>query len=348
MTSDFLGGHHCAQMPLKSGEDRLALEKEYYWPNGSEIVVNMWGQSDFVRSKVKQFAEEWTRYANITFKWMERDAPGDSDIRVSFDRDGYWSYIGTNCHNASQDQPTMNYGGMTDDMSDLEFSTAVCHEFGHALGFIHEQASPVANIQWNKPVVYEYYKRVYNWDQSAVDFNLFASAKQEDVINSRYDRTSIMQYSYDASMTLDGSSAPWNRVISDLDKVFAMRLYPKDGIQRTTTDGVYFINRERNGFEASGIAYYSKFGNNDGQQPDTYVEVSNGSFTWWENGGEATFSGSGHVIKWNLADDAGRSPLYTRVGFADKEGEKWNVYRDDNRVLFEHDGWQFRAVFWAF
>jgi hypothetical protein len=87
-------------------------------------------------------------------------------------------------------------------------------------------------------------------------------------------------------MTLDGSSAPWNRVISNLDKVFAMRLYPKEGIQRTTTDGVYFINRERNGFEASGIAYYSQFGNNDGQQPDTYIEVSNGSFAWWENGGE--------------------------------------------------------------
>lgn len=87
-------------------------------------------------------------------------------------------------------------------------------------------------------------------------------------------------------MTLDGSSAPWNRVISNLDKTFAMRLYPKEGIQRTTTDGVYFINRERNGFEASGIAYYSQFGNNDGQQPDTYIEVSNGSFAWWENGGE--------------------------------------------------------------
>ena len=96
------------------------------------------------------------------------------------------------------------------------------------------------------------------------------------------------QYSYDASMTLDGSSAPWNRVISNLDKTFAMRLYPKEGIQRTTTDGVYFINRERNGFEASGIAYYSHFGNNDGQKPDEYVEVSNGSFAWWENGGEGT------------------------------------------------------------
>jgi len=101
--------------------------------------------------------------------------------------------------------------------------------------------------------------------------------------------TNSRQYSYEASMTIDGSSAPWNRVISNLDKTFAMRLYPKEGIQRTTTDGVYLINRERNGFEASGIAYYSHFGNNDGQKPDEYVEVSNGSFAWWENGGEGTF-----------------------------------------------------------
>lgn len=47
MTSDFLGGHHCAQMRVQPGEDRLALEKEYYWPNGSEIVVNMWGYAIF-------------------------------------------------------------------------------------------------------------------------------------------------------------------------------------------------------------------------------------------------------------------------------------------------------------
>ena len=53
---------------------------------------------------------------------------------------------------------------------------ALYHEFGHALGFIHEQASPIANIQWNKPVVYEYYQRVYGWSQASVDFNLFLTA----------------------------------------------------------------------------------------------------------------------------------------------------------------------------
>ena len=53
-------------------------------------------------------------------------------------------------------------------------------------------------------------------------------------------------------------------------------------------------------------------------------------------------------MKWNLAEDAGRSPRYNRVGFAEKSGERWNVYRDDGRVLYERDGWQVQAMFWAF
>lgn len=132
MSSDFLGGHCCAQMKAVPGEDRLALEKEWYFlylfpPDLCRSLTSSYRQSDFVRSKVIQvkirsqsqtcrmwpganlvelvdsgtvanpiqFANEWTRYANLTFKWMERDALGDSDIRISFDRDGYWSALGT-------------------------------------------------------------------------------------------------------------------------------------------------------------------------------------------------------------------------------------------------------------
>jgi hypothetical protein len=68
-----------------------------------------------------------------------------------------------------------------------------------------------------------------------------------------------------------------------------MRCYPKEGIVRNTQDGVYLVNRARGGGRtASGIAYYSHFGNNDGQQADDYAEVSNDGFTWWKNGGEGT------------------------------------------------------------
>jgi hypothetical protein len=69
-----------------------------------------------------------------------------------------------------------------------------------------------------------------------------------------------------------------------------MRCYPKEGIVRNTQDGVYLVNRARGNQRASGLAYYVNFGNNGGQEPDDYVEVSNGDYTWWENGGQGTQS----------------------------------------------------------
>lgn len=42
--------HSCAQLGAAppsadnpSGEDRLALDNRSLWPNGSELIVNMWG-----------------------------------------------------------------------------------------------------------------------------------------------------------------------------------------------------------------------------------------------------------------------------------------------------------------
>lgn len=78
--------------------------------------------------------------------------------------------------------------------------------------------------------------------------------------------------------------------MSPLDKIFIMRCYPREGIVRNTQDGVYFVNCTRGDQRASGIAYYTHFGNNDGQTPDDYVIVNSGDFQWWENGGEGMCS----------------------------------------------------------
>jgi hypothetical protein len=69
-----------------------------------------------------------------------------------------------------------------------------------------------------------------------------------------------------------------------------MRCYPKEGIVRNTQDGVYLVNRVRGNQRTSGLAYYVNFGNNDGQEPDDYVEVSNDDYMWWENGGQGIHS----------------------------------------------------------
>jgi len=161
-------------------------------PPIASTTNNMFSQSDFVRSKVIQYATEWSLYANLTFNFMARDAPGDSDIRVSFTPGGSWSYIGTGAKTIPQTEPTMNFGWFDDETSDQEFSRTVIHEFGHAIGCIHEQASPVVDIPWNKLAVYAHYLEVNGWDKDKVDHNVFRKAEQASTLNSNWDKTSIM------------------------------------------------------------------------------------------------------------------------------------------------------------
>jgi serralysin len=46
------------------------------------------------------------------------------------------------CQQILDPKPTMNYGWMTPDSSDDEVHRVVAHEFGHALGLIHEHQNP--------------------------------------------------------------------------------------------------------------------------------------------------------------------------------------------------------------
>jgi hypothetical protein len=153
-----------------------------------------------VKAKIQQFANEWSEFANISFSFIDS---GDADIRIDCNDKGFSnSYIGTSSKRLSQEQPTMNFGWFTDSTDDTEFSRTVVHEFGHAIGLAHEQASPVSNIPWNKPFVYDYYMKTYGWDQGMVDGNVFSTISQDETSESPFDRTSIMQVTHLQSMTI--------------------------------------------------------------------------------------------------------------------------------------------------
>jgi hypothetical protein len=94
--------------------------------------------------------------------------------------------------------------------------------------------------------------------------------------------TGLREYPYSPEWTTDGSSAGWNRVLSDQDKTFIMQRYPRSGPVRTTNDGVYLVNCFKDNQVSSGIAYYSFLGNNDGKQPTAYIDVSKGQNIQWE------------------------------------------------------------------
>ena len=59
-----------------------------------------------------------------------------------------------------------------------EYERVVVHEFGHALGAIHEHQNPKGGIEWNLPAVYKYFAGPPNfWSKEDVDVNVLGSTR---------------------------------------------------------------------------------------------------------------------------------------------------------------------------
>jgi hypothetical protein len=133
---------------------RMAVVREKLWDIGANIRIKFINGEHSVQQKVKNYATQWMNYANLNSIFVE---DGDAEIRIAFEPDGSWSYIGRDALEIPQNEPTMNYGWLTPESPEEEYSRVVLHEFGHALGAIHEHQNPQAGIPWNKEAVYNYY-----------------------------------------------------------------------------------------------------------------------------------------------------------------------------------------------
>jgi hypothetical protein len=152
----------------------------------------------------------------------------DADIRVAFQQgNGSWSYLGTVCRQISVDQPTMNYGWLTPDSTDDELRRVVLHEFGHALGLIHEHQSPNRPISWSRAaVIAELSDPPNNWDLETIEHDIFLRYDPEALQSTPVDPGSIMMYPIPASWTTDGFFTDLNRKLSDTDRQFIRDAYP--------------------------------------------------------------------------------------------------------------------------
>ena len=206
----------------------LAGETMKMWNPGQNISVYLSSTngSDLIRQKVMTYAKNWELIANIKLNFVTNI--NDAQIKVEFSDDNRsWSWIGREVLFNPLGLYTMHFGWFNSTTKESEFKSTVLHEFGHALGFIHEHQSPANSIQWNKPEVYKYYAGPpNNWSASDVDVNFFAKYNAGSTNFSRYDPKSIMHYPIDKGLTLDGFSVSANFDFSPIDISFARQVYP--------------------------------------------------------------------------------------------------------------------------
>ncbi|MBC7745158.1 MAG: peptidase [Flavobacterium sp.] len=189
---------------------RLAFVTKKKWVNGTLLRVKFVGGTADQHDIVKKYAIEWSTYGNIKFDFGNSL---DSEIRIAFENDGAWSYIGTDCLSIPRNTHTMNFGWLDQGV--------VLHEFGHALGMIHEHQNPLGGIQWNKPEVYEDLGGSPNfWDKATIDNNMFKTYDKNQINGTNLDQKSIMLYSIPGSWTTDGFSSQENKELSVSDKAF--------------------------------------------------------------------------------------------------------------------------------
>lgn len=208
----------------RSEDDRkpaAAGQKIFFWPTRITLKVQFLEGDPVIIDKVIQKAKIWQNHANVKFEF---GTFSDPDITISFDeRSGSWSYIGVQ---SKKYRPSMNFGWLTTATRDQEYERVVLHEFGHALGLIHEHQNPNGNpIKWNVKKTYQYYMHTQGWTEEDVDVNIFEKYKSTQLLSTTFDPLSIMLYEVPAALTLDRYSTKLNSTLSEKDKLLIKTIY---------------------------------------------------------------------------------------------------------------------------
>lgn len=201
--------------------ERGIASTQHLWPQGSTLNISLFDMPDKAKEYIKKNINLWQPHTNLKFNFINTH---DGDIRISCKEDGSgnWSAIGTQAKQKPLHEPTLHIDLLqTADM----LNHSIRHEFGHALGLLHEHQHPDNGIQWDKEKLYAESEKLGHPKQ-VTDENFLTPHDSKTTITSAYDSTSVMHYKVPPQVTTNGAGVDFNEDISEGDKQFIAFLYP--------------------------------------------------------------------------------------------------------------------------
>lgn len=217
----------------RAGRSKRGIaESSKRWPDGVVTVAididDIWS-----RAVVISAIREWEKHTPaLKFNIV---LGNQGDIRISGDENikGDWSTIGTDAKLVPDGKPTLHL----DNQDNLTLAHNIAlHEFGHALGLLHEHQHPNRTIKFDEQNVYESYGNAGVTDED-IENQIVRQWPAKNRLATDYDERSIMHYEFHANTTEDKKKYPPATELSEGDKKIIRQLYTPKQIKPADTSG---------------------------------------------------------------------------------------------------------------
>lgn len=197
----------------------VAVKKDKRWPAHTQLKVYFFDvvptskRLDFI-----DIARQWL-VNGVSLSLDQTNNIDESHIRVKLEKGSNVSRVGTFAGSHPKDW-TLKVHDVTPDR--------VLHEFGHALGLLHEYFHSQRNFAWNEENVYRDYAIHPGWNKSQVDqwvFEKAAEYNKEEI--TRFDIDSVMVYPMKKEWSTLNRAFPVPSKLSQGDIDTIRKLYPE-------------------------------------------------------------------------------------------------------------------------